>query len=111
MSGAEPAPVDEHEYYGRFEDQPHVTIELTYSQWVEAAKEALGYKVGPPVAWEYHGDTLYLWGEQLDQSVLDDLSAACHALKDEAAMMEMYDAAEDASTVESKFARAEVQQP
>jgi hypothetical protein len=100
-----------HEHYGEFHEVPHTRIDCSWMDWAETAQEVLEYKIGPPVAWEFTDDALHLWGEQLDEELLRDLSDACHDLKQESSAMDMFEAAQSASRMESKFIGADIEAP
>jgi hypothetical protein len=97
-----------HNRYGRFDNHPRTEVEMSFAEWNEAAKQALEYKLGPPIAWEYDEGALYLWGEWLNDTMLNRIADACRQIEREHADMAIYEAAETARRAASKISRAEV---
>ncbi|WP_276257179.1 hypothetical protein [Halomontanus rarus] len=101
----------EHDLYGSFDENPHATVDLHFGEWNEGLQQALEYKIGPPIAWEYIDGTCYLWGEHLEEKWLNQLSKACHKIEREYSSDGIYDAAESASNAELKILSAEIEVP
>lgn len=98
-----------HERYGRYEDTPHAEVEMHSGEYHEGAKEALSFRLGPPIAWEYDDGTLYLWGENLTEDMLTAIADACHEVESEYKHDAIYGAADAARRAVSKVSRAEVE--
>ena len=100
-----------HETYGHYNETPHADIDLTFQQWHEVVKPVLEFQIGPPVAWLYEGGMLFVWGENLDGSLIRDIADACNDAEREHADDGFYEAAEAARGAASWIVRADVYPP
>ncbi|SIR99925.1 hypothetical protein SAMN05421858_5079 [Haladaptatus litoreus] len=98
-----------HDHYGDYDEQPHTEIEMYFSEWHSGAQEALEYKLGPAIAWKYDDGSLYLWGENLDENTLRNISDACHEVEADHRDMAIYDSAQDARNASSKIIGADIE--
>lgn len=99
------------EQYGDYDDTPHADIDLTHQQYHEVVRQVLQYQLGPPVAWEYDGGMLFVWGDHLDRGLLRDLTDAVNEYERQMAQDGHYETAEAARAAASWIVRAEVVQP
>lgn len=94
--------------FGDFDEQPSAEILMTFEEYNEVADDVLGFKFGPPIAWEYADGILYLWGEKLDEDMLAEAATYCSEVKEEHIAYEFPELARAADRVASKFTSAEV---
>lgn len=84
----------------------HVVIDVP-STGKSVAKEAIEYRVGPPVNYTFYyhrrNYRLVMWGEQLDTDTLRRLGDACHDLEMEHKDMGFYEDARSADKMEGAF--------
>lgn len=99
------------EQYGDYDAKQHVDIDLTNYQYNEVVRQVLEYQLGPAIAWEYDGGMLFMWGDNLDQDLLRDLTDAINDYEQQMARDGHYQSAEAARAAASWVGRAEVVAP
>ena len=97
-----------HEKYGHYNQTPHADIDLDREAWSEIVRRVLKNQIGPLVAWHYEGGICFMWGNNLDESLLTKIVEACNDFEDDLADDGHYDTAKAAVRAASAVSRASV---
>ena len=81
------------ETYGEYAETPHTDILLNFTAWDHVVSQVLEYQLGPPIAWEYDGGVLFLWGDELNEDLLWEIADGCNELEQQYSRGGHYEAA------------------
>lgn len=97
--------------HGHYNEQPHVDIDIgTSTAEYDCVKDVLRHMLDGEYAWTYDGGMFFVWGDDVDESFLEDVRSALRECEHQYSADGDYDYAKSAQHARSRVGRAKIQE-